>query len=428
MFHKTHRRRWFLLKTALFSTGGLIALEVHATRTRTNAQTVKYEPANIFIFGNSDLAEQLQTALDKSVNSSGIPGVSTVVITPDGFTWKGAAGVSDLSTQKLMQPDDIFGIGSISKTFTTATVLKLVEEGQLSLNDTLGEWLPENANKIPNSEDITLRQMLNGSSGIYSYTDNEAFFSNVITDYLSGSSKDWQLEELVAYAYDQPRFSGPSSSEFWTYPDTGNILAALIVEKVTGLTFADALRKRVTEPLKLEHTCFRAKEQIFPNQAHSYEDAFKPDKSLGQDGVLDDVTSVNLSGIAASASGLYSSAPDVARFSQALFNGELLQPSSIQELITFVDEGIPYEGKQFGLGIASYDTRFGTTWGKLGQVPGYSSQMLYFPEHNGTILVCLVNENDVIFTLISNLPQSPLPTPVSFVTDTILNVLDSVLE
>jgi CubicO group peptidase (beta-lactamase class C family) len=92
--------------------------------------------------------------------------MSNGIVTPDGFTWLGAAGVSDLNSQTPMQTDDIFGIGSITKTFTAATVLKLTERGELSLDDILGQWLPDIAAKIPDSDNVTIRQLLDGSSGI----------------------------------------------------------------------------------------------------------------------------------------------------------------------------------------------------------------------------------------------------------------------
>ncbi|MEH2253346.1 serine hydrolase [Nostoc sp.] len=379
--------------------------------------------ANDFLFGNPELAKQLQRALVESVNTSGLPGATAAVITPDGFTWKGATGLSNLDTQQEMQPDDVFSVGSISKTFTAATVLRLVEQGKLSLDDTLGKWLPDIAKNIPDGENATLRGVLNGSAGIYSFTDSPQYISDTLTDYLNGSVRDWQLTDLLTYSYGQPRFSGSASSEVWTYPDTGNILAALIVEKATGLSFEQVLKEQVTEPLGLSSTSFRDKNKILTNQTRSYEDGFKASGSLGSDGILDDVTTVNLSGISGNTGGIYSNAQDVARFSSALFSGDLLANDSLQEMINFVDEGIPYEGKQFGFGLANYGDIFGKTWGKSGQVPGYSSQMYYFPESNGAITTSFTNFNNVISNLSSSTQPNTLPiTPIiNAVTRTLLS-------
>jgi D-alanyl-D-alanine carboxypeptidase len=136
-----------------------------------------------------ELAEQLQSTPDQTVKDIGIPGQTASVITPNG-TWYGAGGVSKLETQEPMQPDDIFQIGSTTKAFTAATVLKTVESGEISLDDTLGQWLPEVAERIPDSENITIRQLLDGTSGIYDFTSNPQYLPDLAADFLSGSTKD----------------------------------------------------------------------------------------------------------------------------------------------------------------------------------------------------------------------------------------------
>ena len=111
-----------------------------------------------FIFGDATLANELQTNLEKSISTSQSPGVTQAIVTPNGFTWKGAAGLSNIEAQKSMHSDDVFSVASVTKAFTAATVLKIVESGQISLDDTLGERLPDIAQNIFGGEDITLRQ------------------------------------------------------------------------------------------------------------------------------------------------------------------------------------------------------------------------------------------------------------------------------
>lgn len=358
-----------------------------------------------FVFGDPHLADKLQTALGESVMTSRTPGATNAIITPDGFTWEGAAGVSDLKTQSAMQPDNILGIGSITKTLTAATVLKLTEEGTLSLDDTLGKWLPEVAKNIPDGASITIRQLLNGTSGISNGSDSDrSDLINAYFDFLNGSTQDISPQESVASIYGQPRFSGQASSPIWTYPNTGNKLAGLIVEQATGSSFSSVLREQVLKPLGLKRTFFVGDEQISGDIARGYEDLFKIDGRLGQDGVCEDYTDFNLStswpdGWADGA--LYSTAQDVARFSQALFSGELLSSKSLKEMLTFVNEGIAYEGKQYGLGVASFENSLGREWGKGGDTIGYSSQMRYFPDIGGATVVALastVNINPIAAT------------------------------
>jgi D-alanyl-D-alanine carboxypeptidase len=351
--------------------------------------------ANSFIFGNPELAQQFQATLNLGVHATGVPGATQAFITPDGFTWKGAAGVSNLETQTPMQPDDIQGIASITKTFTAATVLKLVEQGTLSLDDTLGKWLPDIAQNIPDGvsdgvpdgEDITLRQLLNGTAGIFNFDEDEQYQA----DFSQDPSRVFTPEELVAYTYDNPRFSTRvrQPSPGWTYPNTNNILAGLIVEKATGSSFSSVMREEVLDPLGLDHTFFGGKEQIVGNLAHGYGDVFNEDGILFQeDGVIDNATDVAKSQQFSfwAAGALYSNAEDVARFSDALFSGELLSANSLNEMLTFV------EAANYGLGVDRNELpAYGTVLSKGGDVAGYASEMYYFPDLGGATSVALTN-------------------------------------
>jgi CubicO group peptidase (beta-lactamase class C family) len=346
--------------------------------------------AENFIFGDLNLAEQLQATLDQNLDKAGATGATNAIITPDGFVWEGATGISEKENQTPMQSDDLFDIGSINKTFIAATALKVAESGKLSLDDTLGQWLPEIAQKIPNGESITLRQLLNGTSGIYSIDVDEQFLSDVFSDRAQGSTRQWRSEDLVAYAYGKPRFSGFGSYSKWTYPTTGNILAKLIVEKATEESFESVMRSEILEPLGLKHTFLRGEKNISGNLARGYQDSIQADGSFGSDGIIDDFTDVNPS-LSEAATLLVSDAQDLARFSQALFGGELLQPDSLQQMLTFVDEGILFEGNGYGLGVASYEDELGSYFGKSGDNPGYSSEMRYFRDRGGAVVVALVN-------------------------------------
>jgi D-alanyl-D-alanine carboxypeptidase len=346
--------------------------------------------ANSFIFGDPDLAGQFQNALDKSLKSSNLPGTTVAVITPNGFTWEGATGVSDLSSQNSMSPDQVFNIGAVTETFAAATVLKLTEIGTLSLDDTLGKWLPDIAQNIPDGKSITIRQILNGTSGIYYYREDEQWRFDILTDFLSGSTRNWTSDDLVAYTYDKPRFSGDASSSVWTYPGTGTVLAKLIVEKATNSSFASVMREQVLNLLGLNNTFFSGEKQLTARLASGYQDALDVDGNLGQDGILENFTNINP--LLFSASGtLFSSSQDIARFYQALFSGELLKSNSLKEMLTFVNEGTSYEGDQYGLGIASFENSSQRKWGKGGDNPGYSSEMRYFPDQGSAMVVALAN-------------------------------------
>lgn len=327
--------------------------------------------ASSFIFANPELADKLQATLDVQ-QKSGITGVTSAIITPDGFSWQGASGVSDLVTQTPTQPDDIFGVGSVSKSFAAVTALKLQEQGTLSLEDTLGKWLPDVAKNIPDGESITVRQLLNGKSGIFDF-DNDKQFK---MDLLNNPSKIFSLqpEDVIATAYGKER-------QAWEYPNTGFVIAGLIMEKATGKPYADVLREQVLDPLGLKHT-FGATEEISSKLARSYLD-------VNTDGSLDDVTDYDraLARALVADNTVFSSAPDLARFSQSLLGGELLSSDSLKQMLTFVDTGFP---NTYGLGFQSFETEY-SELGKVkfighgGDAIGYSSSMWYYPDFNVTL-------------------------------------------
>lgn len=286
-----------------------------------------------FIFGDPALADRLQNALNQGQVESTTPGVTQALITSDGFTWEGAAGLSNVGDGTPTKPDDIFAINSTTKAFTAATVLKLTESGELSLDDTLDKWLPDIAANIPDGKDITIRQLLNGSSGIPDYIADEKFQADVQASIASGTNKQFKPEELVEYIYGKPRFSGERSSPTWVYPNTGYVIAGLIIEKATGMSYDQVVREQILNPLGLNHTFVSGKEEVVGNQALGYDDYLKTDGSFGRDGSLDDTTNLR-SSIFGAEGAILSNAQDVARFYNSLSGGELLQPNSQKELFT----------------------------------------------------------------------------------------------
>ena len=334
-----------------------------------------------------ELAQKLQAALDQVVRDNQLPGATVGIVTPQG-RWFGASGVSNLETQEPMRVNDIFGTASVTKIFTAVTVLKLVEEGVLSLDDTLEKWLPEIASKIPDGKTITIRQLLNGTAGVYNYPDDEKFLADYIAEtqkqFATGEVKRWRPEELLEYVYGKPRFQGGGcTGGKWCYTNTSSVLAGMVVEKATGSSFASVLRDKVLNPLRLKRTFFSGDEEIVGRQARGYQDLFKADGSFGQDDIPDDLTEANFSAFWANGA-LFSNAKDLTRFMLALSGDKLLEPESLNQMLTFVDIS------QFGLGVESRELPWGKAWGKGGDHPGYQAYVLHFPDSDITI-VTLVN-------------------------------------
>ncbi|MEO1764093.1 MAG: serine hydrolase [Cyanobacteria bacterium J06629_18] len=363
-----------------------------------------------FIFGDANLANELQTNLEKSISTSEAPGVTQAIMTPDGFTWKGAAGLSNIEAQGNMHSDDIFSVASVTKAFTGATVLKVVESGQISLDDTLGQRLPEIAKNISGGEDITLRQLLNGSSGIPSFNSSQQFKADVD----AGTFADKTPEEIVEYVYDQPLFSGFQSSPIWAYTNTGDIIAALMVEQATGQSFAQLMEDNVIEPLGLENTLYGIPAETPENLASSYLNEVGKTPSN-----ITDFDVTNLSAFGASA-GLFSNAEDVARFQKALFEGELLSKDSFNELVNFVDTGLSGQ-QRYGLGVLETPDKasepWGKTWSFVGNSFGYNSLSYYLPDNGGYVNTVLTNGKDAFGSILQNPPSAIIDSSLEIVSN-----------
>ena len=366
-----------------------------------------------------ELAQKLQAALDQVVQDNQLPGATVGIVTPQGM-WFGASGVSNLETKEPMRVNDIFATGSVTKIFTAVTVLKLVEEGILSLDDTLEKWLPEIAVKIPDGKTITIRQLLNGTAGVYNYPDDEKFQADYIAEtqkqFATGEVKRWSPEELLEYVYGKPRFQGGGCiGGKFCYTNTSSVLAGMIVEQATGSSFASVLRDKVLNPLRLKHTFFSGDEKIIGRQARGYQDLFKADGSFGQDGIVDDLTEVNFSAYWANGA-LFSNAKDLTRFMLALSGGKLLEPESLNQMLTFVDIS------QFGLGTESMELPWGKAWGKGGDHFGYQAYTLHFPD-SGITIVTLVNRQYEIEN-----PEKQMTALTPAVYTAILNTLQAEIQ
>ena len=224
--------------------------------------------------------------------------------------------------------------------------------------------------------------------GVWDYARDEKFLSDATTDYLSGSERDWRPDELVAYAFGKPLFSGDFSSEQWTYTNTGNVLAALIAEKATNKPFKQILKEEILDPLGLKNTFFSSQDVSLEKRARGYEDLLTAEGTLGRDGILEETSRTNTEAVYATGS-IVSSAADVAVFFDALASGDLLSSDSTGEIFNYVDTGIPGFNR-FGLGVRPTELPWGETRSKSGDLPGYKSQLDYFLNSDTTISV-LVN-------------------------------------
>jgi CubicO group peptidase (beta-lactamase class C family) len=333
--------------------------------------------ASQFDFGNAQLGQDLQTTIQQVVQNTGTPGATASVSLADGTTWTGAAGVSDLETGTAMKADDRMSVGSITKAMTATVTLQLAQEEKLSLDDTLTKWLPDIAKSIPNGEQITLRQLLNNTSGIQDYDDG---LEQDIRADLSLGSKSWTTEELLSrYVYGKDALFAPGQR--FSYSNTNYRLLGDIIESATQSSMKEQLQTRIFEPLGMNNSFYANPDQIPGGVARGYID-------LNQDGKLDpkvdlETSGLNLQGIVGAEGGVISTASDLSRFNQSLVDGELLSPATFQQMKTD-----SYPGSNYGLGLEVATLPDGTeVLGHTGNGLGWSSRTFDFPQQGITLSV-----------------------------------------
>ncbi len=333
----------------------------------------------------------LNTLLEESLGR-GLTGVALAVEQDGQMLFDGAAGLANIEEQTPLVPTDQFRIYSITKTFTAVLILQLVDEGVLSLDDTVADWLDDPAvARIPNVEQITLRQLLTHTSGVYDYfAEDSPFWQDAYLGEDADWSRVWTPEELLAYADGANHAPDFAPGEGVHYSNTGYILLGLIVEEATGQTFADRLQQQILDPLGLTDTVFAATEPIPGETVQGYH-------LFG-----DELVNVSATHLSAqwTEGGMVSSTRDLLRFADALFGDELLQPTSMEEMVTFVPSERP--GIAWGMGLAQMQTSSGELVGMGGAGPGFAARLFQHPEADLTV-VLLTNTNrddetvDVLF-------------------------------
>ncbi|MFG2328657.1 serine hydrolase domain-containing protein [Streptomyces sp. NPDC048604] len=299
-----------------------------------------------------------QQALDAAV-AAGVPGA--VAQARDGRSrWTGTAGER--------RGHDRYRVGSITKTFTATVLLQLQTEGRLDLDDAVEKHLPGVVRG--NGHDgrkITVRQLLNHTSGIYGYTEDPDLQKRVFgPEFLEHRYDTWTPRQLVAVAMTHEPDFAPGTS--WNYSNTNFILAGMVIEKVTGRPYGKAVENRIVKPLKLRATRVPGTDSRMPRpNSGAY-------STLGGEtgAPTYDVTELNPS-MAGAAGEMISDSNDLQTFYRALLKGRLLPPTEMRELTDTVATGMP--DLRYGLGLMQQKLSCGKeVWGHGGGIHGSSSQ------------------------------------------------------
>ncbi|WP_399896359.1 serine hydrolase domain-containing protein [Streptomyces sp. BBFR51] len=305
---------------------------------------------------------KVQRSLDDLVGDHGFPAALASVRDEKGHTRNYTAGVGDRAKKRSRVPvDGQIRIASTTKLYTSTVVLQLVGEGRIGLDTTVETYLPGLVRgEGIDGHDITVRQLLQHTSGLPNYTETMPKLSEwqhtFVDDY-----------DLLDKAFEEKASFPPGKG--WEYSNTNYTLAGLIVQKVTGRPIGEEITDRIIEPLRLRHTYWpgQGEQTIRERHPHGY----------GSDtpgGPLFDATELDPSWGGA-AGQLIARPSDVNRFLTALMDGKLLRPAQLKEMRTTVETKGLHDGWRYGLGIVEMPLSCGgVAWGHGGDFDGYENR------------------------------------------------------
>ncbi|WP_410876037.1 serine hydrolase domain-containing protein [Nocardia sp. A7] len=335
-------------------------------------------------------AATLRPMITQLMKDNVIPGAVVVVKSPKEGNWTETFGTRVIGATDPMSADDYFRIASNTKTMTSTVILQLVQEGKLALEDPIDKYWPG----VPNGDRITIAQLSEMRSGLYSYTFDPQF--NAMLD--SDPNKVWTPEELLAIAFSHPVNFAPG--EKFDYCNTNIILLGLVIEKITKMSAAENFQKRIFEPLGLKHTSLPAATDHSIPDPHPQGYAFgtnvstidtyalpPEEQAAALAGTLQPSNATDASpSWTWTAGAAISTVDDVATYVRALVEGDLLDEKMQRvrmDSIQPIDPAAP-DVAGYGLGIV----RFGMhLFGHDGQMPGFMTFMGHDPASDLTIVV-----------------------------------------
>lgn len=320
------------------------------------------------------------------------PGAVALVAKNGNLVYRKAFGLAEVENQVQMTPQHVFGIGSMSKQFTAVGILMLMEQGLLTLEDSLTKYIPDYP---PIGNKITLHHLLTHTSGIKSYTEMEKWRKVWRTD--------MNTDEMISLFKDEPVDFVPG--EKWHYSNSGYFLLGVIIEKVSGMTYGEFVTKRIFEPLQMNNTFYGSHSRIIPNRARGYQrsNALRNAEYLSYTQPY-------------SAGAIMSTADDLYTWHQAIQNHVLLKEETLKKAFTnyTITNGHP---TYYGYGWMIDEINGSQTREHSGGIFGYSSNSIYLPQEDVYVVVlsnCNCNSPvEISIRIAASTIGKPYPKPIA---------------
>ncbi len=330
--------------------------------------------------GSADVRTRIRAYMDEWHKAAKFPGATIGVTLADGTSFSQAVGVSDRESKVPMRANDRMLAGSVGKTFAAATALQLVSEGKIGLDDPISKYLGREPwfDRLPNARDLTVRQLMNHTSGLVRYE-----FKKEFTDALTANPlKNWTPEERLAFLFGE---AAPfAAGKGWDYSDTNYIVLGMIIERVTSRPFFEEAERRLIKPLKLKDT-IPQKSPKMKGVVQGYAGAGNP--FGGKDAMIANGRFVINPQLEWTGGGYASTSGDLARWAKAMYEGRAFDAQFLPQMLDGV--AAPMLGKEtkYGLGVIIRKTPAGTSYGHSGFFPGYMTDVMYFPDKEFAVAV-----------------------------------------
>lgn len=338
----------------------------------------------VIAFGQSAPVEAVSRVIDSVIQSRGFAGAVVGIATGGRIDFIKGYGLADLEQRVPMTEKTVLRIGSVTKQFTAALVLRLADQGKLSLDDTLPRYVPD----FPRGGEVTIRQLLSHTSGVMSYTHPK-----VMSQLKDAGRREWTIKELVTRITTLTPLYEFDPGTGWSYSNSGYMLLGAIIEKVTGKSYAEALKSELLDPFDLKDTQVDNLAEIVPDRARGYETSKTAPSGFRNAEFIS-------MGAAGPAGAMRSTAADLLKWHAALFGGRVLKPETLALMKTparLKDGRLSSKGRvgpawvpettEYGYGLFLGVLDGHVTVGHGGAIFGFNTWMETLPDDKVTIVI-----------------------------------------
>lgn len=323
---------------------------------------------------SQQISDSIENRLEELLAQNELPGMNFSIIYPEGDQIACSAGYADTEAEVLLDTKHVMFSGSIGKTYAVAVLMQLVEEEKIDLESRYLSYFPETVwlQRLPNMDQIRVRQLLEHTSGLPRYIENQALWDTL----QANPDKVWTYEERLAFIFDRDPVHAPG--EGWAYSDSNYLLIGMLIERITDAPYYSEVERRIlkAQDLRDTHPAITREIENLPKGYSQLPPFFRMPRVLVENGAYAFNPQMEWTG-----GGFASTTSDLARWAKAYYGAECFSPGSLEQIITTNPNGADIGNDlSYGMGSFIFETRFGKMWGHTGFVPGFLSIFGFLPE------------------------------------------------